>query len=344
MHRLSPPAGEADDVFGRTEPHARRHRRCTSASAGTRDRGAGGTGTGATSRGGGTPTAGGRDRPRDGDSRWPGHAVCSARPAQEAGRGHATKIPTAWTILPPPWWLPPSPGGFATGTSFPIFRQQTYLNSCSLGALSLQSRARVTEYLDLWEARGASAWYDTWLPALDQLRAGYASVIGAGAERDLASSLDFLGARGGGGVAGLREPAAGGDDQPGFSDGGLPMARQGDRRVSRWWWSSARTASRSRSRSCDRQIDARTALVATSHVFFTTGQSRMSLRWLSCVTRRGARLLVDGYQAAGQLPVDVKALGVDFYCCGRTQVAARRIWHRLSLCATPIGPPIWSPE
>ena len=32
--------------------------------------------------------------------------------------------------------------------------------------------------------------------------------------------------------------------------------------------------------------------------------------------RRGALLLVDGYQAAGQLPVDVRDLDVDFYCAG----------------------------
>jgi len=40
---------------------------------------------------------------------------------------------------------------------FPIFRQSVYLNSCSLGALSRRSRARVNEHLDHWERRGASA-------------------------------------------------------------------------------------------------------------------------------------------------------------------------------------------
>ena len=53
---------------------------------------------------------------------------------------------------------------------FPIFRHCAYLNSCSLGALSRQSRERVNEYLDLWERRGASAWYDVWWEALAELR------------------------------------------------------------------------------------------------------------------------------------------------------------------------------
>ncbi len=32
--------------------------------------------------------------------------------------------------------------------------------------------------------------------------------------------------------------------------------------------------------------------------------------------RRGALVLIDGYQGAGQLPVDVHAADVDFYCSG----------------------------
>ena len=62
---------------------------------------------------------------------------------------------------------------------FPIFRRAVYLNSCSLGALSTRSRARVEECLDLWEARGAAAWYDVWWGALAELRMRYARWIGA---------------------------------------------------------------------------------------------------------------------------------------------------------------------
>jgi selenocysteine lyase/cysteine desulfurase len=65
-----------------------------------------------------------------------------------------------------------------------------------------------------------------------------------------------------------------------------------------------------------RAVDERTALVATSHVFFTTGAIQNIRAVADIVHRRGALLLVDGYQAAGQLPVDVQALDVDFYCGG----------------------------
>src|SRR5437879_11520252 len=43
---------------------------------------------------------------------------------------------------------------------FPIFRDKIYLNTCSLGALGERTRRRIAEFLDLWQERGASAWYE----------------------------------------------------------------------------------------------------------------------------------------------------------------------------------------
>src|SRR6059058_5466808 len=60
---------------------------------------------------------------------------------------------------------------------FPIFRDRIYLNTCSLGALGERARRKVTEFLDGWDARGASAWYDVWWAALAELRERYASAI-----------------------------------------------------------------------------------------------------------------------------------------------------------------------
>lgn len=198
---------------------------------------------------------------------------------------------------------------------FPIFRRSIYLNSCSLGALSTRSRAKVNEYLDLWETRGAAAWYEIWWAALSELRSRYARLIGAAdgsialhpsisaalttvAEsldyrrrpRVVVTSLDFPTvayqwvARAGEGVEVVIV------DSP---DGvGVPVE------------------------AVARAIDDRTAIVATSHVFFTSGAIQDVRALADAAHRKGARLLVDGYQAAGQLPVDVSALDVDFYCSG----------------------------
>src|SRR5712692_4105481 len=67
-------------------------------------------------------------------------------------------------------------------SEFPIFRDAVYLNTCSLGALGERTRRRTAEFLDLWQARGASAWYDVWWAALGELRARYARIVGASPE------------------------------------------------------------------------------------------------------------------------------------------------------------------
>ena len=198
---------------------------------------------------------------------------------------------------------------------FPIFRRSIYLNSCSLGALSTRSRAKVNEFLDLWETRGAAAWYEIWWSALSDLRSRYARLIGA-AEGSIAlhpnisvaltavgealdyrrrpkvvvTSLDFPT------VAYqwlAREPEGIEVVVVESPDGiGVPL----DAIV--------------------RAVDDRTVLVATSHVFFTSGAIQDVRGLAEAVHRKGALLLVDGYQATGQLPVDVRALDVDFYCSG----------------------------
>jgi selenocysteine lyase/cysteine desulfurase len=198
---------------------------------------------------------------------------------------------------------------------FPIFRRSIYLNSCSLGALSVRSRAKVNEFLDLWESHGAAAWYEIWWGALAELRTRYAQLIG-GAEGSIAlhpnisvaltsvaesldyhrrpkvvvTSLDFPTliyqwlARAGEGIEVVVVESPDGI--------GVPVE------------------------TIARAVDERTALVATSHVFFTSGAIQDVRAVAEAAHRKGALLLVDGYQAAGQLPVDVRALDVDFYCSG----------------------------
>src|SRR5881409_717824 len=67
-------------------------------------------------------------------------------------------------------------------SEFPIFRDRIYLNTCSLGALGDRTRRKVAEFLDLWQSRGAAAWYDVWWAALGELRARYARIVGASPE------------------------------------------------------------------------------------------------------------------------------------------------------------------
>ncbi len=198
---------------------------------------------------------------------------------------------------------------------FPIFDRCTYLNSCSLGALSRRSRARVNDYLDLWDSRGASAWYETWWAALAELRRRYGALIhapsGAIALHPnvssglgvVASAIDYT-RRPKVVVTSLDFPTIGYQWMAKARDGvevvilespdgiGVPLEMY------------------------ERAVDGRTALVATSHVFFTSGGIQDVQALAGIAHRAGALCLVDGYQAAGQLPVDVQSLDVDFYLGG----------------------------
>ena len=55
-------------------------------------------------------------------------------------------------------------------SEFPILARKTYLNSCSLGALSTRAEARLDRFREEWHTHGASAWYETWMGRLDELR------------------------------------------------------------------------------------------------------------------------------------------------------------------------------
>ena len=198
---------------------------------------------------------------------------------------------------------------------FPIFRRSIYLNSCSLGALSTRARARVDEYLDLWETRGASAWYETWWGALADLRTRYARQIGAAegsialhpnistALTAVAESLDYR-RRPKVVVTSLDFPTVAYQWLARRGDGIEMVVVESPDGVTVPVDAIARA------------VDDRTVLVATSHVFFTSGAIQDVRGLAEAAHRRGALLLVDGYQAAGQLPVDVRALDVDFYCSG----------------------------
>lgn len=63
----------------------------------------------------------------------------------------------------------------------------------------------------------------------------------------------------------------------------------------------------------DRLITPGTKLVSISHVLWTTGLVMPVRRIADLAHERGALVLVDGAQAAGAIPVNVRELGVDMY-------------------------------
>ena len=62
---------------------------------------------------------------------------------------------------------------------FPLLQQRTYLNSCSLGALSRRSMENIARFLESWNEWGAHAWYEIWLGEIASVRRKFATIIGA---------------------------------------------------------------------------------------------------------------------------------------------------------------------
>lgn len=196
---------------------------------------------------------------------------------------------------------------------FPILERTTYLNSCSLGALSHRALARVHEFHDDWHTYGASAWYERWMGRLEELRARVARMIGA-AEGEIAlaastsaalsvlgSSLDY-GRRNRVVIAELDFPTVAYQwmVRPGIEVVRIPS----DNGVS---IDPERMAA---------AIDDRTAVVSVSHVFFTTGAIQEMRPIAEAARRHGAFFIIDAYQSAGQVPIDVAALGADALVTG----------------------------
>ncbi|HUA88836.1 MAG TPA: aminotransferase class V-fold PLP-dependent enzyme, partial [Steroidobacteraceae bacterium] len=193
---------------------------------------------------------------------------------------------------------------------FPVLERKTYLNSGSYCALADSVRAAINSYMDDRLAVGAN--WDVWVMKNEAVRAAMAQVLNAACDEiavtasasaglnALASAFDFSGPR----------------NKVLVSDFEFPTNAQ-------IWHAQERRGARvvHVPRAADgyiplenfaRLIDSETQLVAVTHVCFRNG-ARLDIPGIVRLAHeRGARILLDTYQAVGGLKVDVKALDVDF--------------------------------
>ncbi len=199
---------------------------------------------------------------------------------------------------------------------FPILGRKTYLNSCSLGALSVRTRQAVNGFLDEWEEWGASAWYQRWLGTLADTRREFARLIHAGEhEVALLPSVSAAMAT----LASALLPRFGERPEVLTSDLDFPT-------VHYLWDAWAGQGVRTRTLPSDgvsvpmerwaEAIGPQTAAVVTAHVFFTTGAIQDMQALAALARAQGALSIIDAYQGTGQLPTDVKAMGVDVLMTG----------------------------
>lgn len=202
---------------------------------------------------------------------------------------------------------------------FPILSRKAYLNSNSLGALSLRSVEERRRFEDLWHEMGAGAWYEIWVAKLEEVRALFGKTIEADADTiALMSSVSAAvsvvwgaiaaGGRGTGRnkvvLTELDFPTVGHhflSQRPNGLDVEIVPSPDGIHVP----LESIRAA-----------VDERTALLATSHVFFTSGNTQDAAELTRIAHDAGSFILLDAYQSNGQLAIDAGALGVDFLVGG----------------------------
>jgi selenocysteine lyase/cysteine desulfurase len=212
--------------------------------------------------------------------------------------------------------MSPEPHAFdldAVRDEFPILSRKNYLNSCSLGALSRRSEGYLDDFRERWHDMGASAWYGHWLGRVEDLRGRVAAFWGADArETALLPSTSVA-------LAVVAESVkVGGRNKVVCSELDFPTLA--------YQWAVKPEIELVVLKSPDGirmdpeqyadAVDERTLFLATSHVFFTTGYVQDIAALAEVAHAAGAWCLIDGYQGAGQVPLDLRTTGVDFYTAG----------------------------
>ncbi len=187
---------------------------------------------------------------------------------------------------------------------FPILSRLTYLNSCSQGALSVDVREAYGSYLRDWEELG-SPW-ELWDEKTNEVRGAFAGLIGAepgdvAVTTSLSAAVSAL-------ASGLRFDR--GRSKVVLSEVEFPTVGQ------IWHAQEERGAQVVHTSDFESAIDDQTLLVSLTHVSYRTGERLPVDEVTRAAHEHGALVLLDAYQSAGALPLDVHVLDVDFLAAG----------------------------
>jgi kynureninase len=199
---------------------------------------------------------------------------------------------------------------------FPILEKTIYLISNSLGAMPRGVHATLQEYADIWASRGVRAWEEAWWEMPVHLGDLLGPILGCGpgevsfhqnvtlAEAVVLSCFDFSGPR--------RKVVHTNMEFP-----SVMYLYQGQRgRGAELCIVESRDGI---TVDIDRFLDAideRTLLVPVSHVLFKSAYIMNAQAIIRKAHEVGAMVILDVYQSAGILPIDVKELDVDIVIGG----------------------------
>jgi len=199
---------------------------------------------------------------------------------------------------------------------FPVLREAVYLISNSLGAMPRSVFESLHEYAAIWAARGVRAWVDSWWEMPVRMGDLLAPILGSGpgdisfhqnvtlAEAVVMSCFDFNGARNKIVTTSMDFPSV------------IYLCRaQGSRGADVCVVESEDGITVELERLLA-AIDERTILVPISHVLFKSACIMDARAIIRRAHEVGAHVVLDVYQSAGTIPVDVKDLAADFVIGG----------------------------
>jgi selenocysteine lyase/cysteine desulfurase len=202
----------------------------------------------------------------------------------------------------------------ALRSEFPLLDRYIYFNACSLGPLPLRGRAALAKYATDWDTKGTPVWYSDWLPLLASFRERVGELLQAlpgstASAPSVSVALTTL-------ATGLPLP----EGRNKVLIGALDFPTIGHQWLSRPNFEVEFVPSRDGitipAEAFAERIDERTALVATTHLFYTTGYLQDVRAIADAAHAKGALCLIDGYQTCGCVPVDVERMGCDAFVGG----------------------------
>src|SRR2546427_10394113 len=205
----------------------------------------------------------------------------------------------------------------ALRAEFPLLARCIYFHALSLGPLPRGGRAALARYAQDWDEQGTPVWFPTWLPLLDRFRGRVAELLRAPAGSTAIAppgsvALTTL-------ATGLPLPK--GRDK--VLIGELDFPTVGHQWLSRPEFEVEFVPSHDGMtippEAFAERMDSRTALVATTHLFYTTGDLQNVRAIADAAHAAGALCVIDGYQTCGCVPFEETAMGCDAYVGGCPQ-------------------------
>jgi kynureninase len=189
-------------------------------------------------------------------------------------------------------------------SEFPILEHTTYLASHTLGPMPQKAAARLAEFAQMWETRGIRAWAEGWWRSPMEVGDQIGRIVGAPAGSTVMHQNVAIAEA----IAlSCFRPVDPAKNRVVYERGNFPSVRylyqaQPDLEV----------VVCEHDTEIVERIDERTLLVPISHVLFKDSV----IQDVEPIVRRahevGAHVILDCYQSAGIVPVDLTALAVDF--------------------------------